>query len=99
MEDRAMEEETFLAMKRFLFNQLADSVADMPTDIMGSDGKTIAQEWDAVLRDGDVLYLCEVKHNIILEQVNKLPERIRKFKQFQVDAQSEFHSAKKLVGV
>jgi hypothetical protein len=99
MEDQAMEQETYLAVKRFLVSQLGDSVADMPTDILGSDGKTIVQEWDAVFRDGDVLYLCEAKHNMTLEQVNKLPERIKKFKQFQADAQSEFHSAKRLVGV
>jgi hypothetical protein len=99
MEDQAMEQETYLAVKRFLVSQLGESVADMPTDILGSHGKTIVQEWDAVFRDGDVLYLCEAKHNITLEQVNKLPERIKKFKQFQADAQSEFHSAKKLVGV
>jgi len=99
MEDQAMEQETYLAVKRFLVSQLGDSVADMPTDILGLDGKTIVQEWDAVFRDGDVLYLCEAKHNMTLEQVFKLPERIKKFKQFQADAQSEFHSAKKLVGV
>jgi hypothetical protein len=99
MEDQAMEQETYLAVKRFLVSQLGDSVVDMPTDILGLDGKTIVQEWDAVFRDGDVLYLCEAKHNMTLEQVNKLPERIKKFKQFQADAQSEFHGAKKLVGV
>ena len=99
MEDQAMEQETYLAVKRFLVSQLGDSIADMPTDILGSDGKTIVQEWDAVFRDGDVLYLCEAKHNMTLDQVNKLPERIKKFKQFQADAQSEFHSAKKSVGV
>lgn len=86
-----MEQETYLAVKRFLVSQLGDSVADMPTDILGSDGKTIVQEWDAVFRDGDVLYLCEAKHNMTWEQVTKLPERIKKFKQFQADAQSEFH--------
>jgi hypothetical protein len=99
MEDQAMEQETYLAVKRFLVSQLGDSIADMPTDILGSDGKTIVQEWDAVFRDGDVLYLCEAKHNMTLEQVNQLPERIKKFKQFQADAQSDFHGAKKLVGV
>jgi hypothetical protein len=98
MEDQAMEE-TYLAVKRFLASQLADSVADMPTDILGSDGKTIVQEWDASFRDGDVLYLCEAKHNMTLEQVNQLPRRIKKFKQLQADAQSVFHSAKMLVGV
>ena len=46
MEDRAMEQETYLAVKRFLASQLGDSVADMPTDILGSDGKTIVQEDD-----------------------------------------------------
>ena len=99
MEDKAMEQETYLAVKKFLICQLGDSVADMPTDILGSDRKTVVQEWDAVFRDGDVLYLCEAKHNMTLEHVNKLPERIEKFKQFQPDAQSEFHSAKKLVGI
>ena len=88
-----------MAVKRFLVSQLGDSVADMPTDILGSDGKTIVQEWDAVFRDGDVLYLCEAKHHMTLMQVNKLPHRIKKFKHFQANAQSEFHSGRKLVGV
>jgi hypothetical protein len=99
LEDRAMEEETYLAMKRFLFNELADSVVDMPTDIMGSDEKTIVQEWDAVFRDGDVLYLCEAKHNMSLKQVNKLPQRIKDFKKFQRNAQPEFRNCTKYVGV
>ena len=59
-----------MALKRFLPNQLADSVADMPTVILGSDGKTIVQEWDSVFRDGDALYLCEAKHNMKLEQLD-----------------------------
>jgi hypothetical protein len=99
MKDQAMEQETFLAMKRYLVRQLGDSVVDMPTEILGSDGKTIVQEWDAVFGDGDVLYLCKAKHNKTLKQVNKLPHRIKKFRQLQADAQSEFHGAKQLVGV
>ena len=71
----------------------------MPTDILGSDGNTIVQSWDAVFRDGDVLYLCEAKHNMTFQQMNKLPERIKMFRQFQANAQSEFHSCKKIVGV
>jgi uncharacterized pyridoxamine 5'-phosphate oxidase family protein len=80
-------------------NQLGDSVGDMPTDILSSDGKTSIQSWDAVFRDGDVLYLCEAKHNMTFQQMNKLPERIKMFRQFQANAQSEFHSCKKIVGV
>ena len=36
VEDKAMEEETLLAMKSFLINHLGPSVIEMPTDIMGS---------------------------------------------------------------
>ena len=99
MEDQAMEQETNLAVKRFLGSQLGDSVADMPTDILGSDGKTIVQEWDAVFRDGDVLYLCEAKHDVTLKKANKVPQRIRDFKKLQPNAQPEFGNCRKYVGV
>jgi hypothetical protein len=99
MEDKAMEQETYIAVKRYLATHLGSSIEDMATDIMGSDGKTVVQEWDAVFKDGDVLYLCVAKHNMTLKQVNKLHERIRKFKEFQVNAQPEFRSVTKYVGV
>ncbi|OAJ42500.1 hypothetical protein BDEG_25952 [Batrachochytrium dendrobatidis JEL423] len=98
-EDKAMEEETHLAVRRFLATHLGPSAVDMPTDIMAADGKTIVQEWDAVFKDGDVLYLCEAKHNMTFEQVNKLPARIRKFKEFQANAQPEFRNVTKYAGV
>jgi hypothetical protein len=99
IEDKAMEEETLLAMKRFLLNHLGSSVIEMPTDILGSDGKTSVQEWDAVFKVDDVLYLCEAKHNMTLKQVNKLPDRIKLFKEFRADAQEEFLKVNKIVGV
>ncbi|OAJ38592.1 hypothetical protein BDEG_22500 [Batrachochytrium dendrobatidis JEL423] len=98
-EDKAMEEETHLAVRRFLATHLGPSAVDMPTDIMAADGKTIVQEWNAVFKDGDVLYLCEAKHNMTDKQVNKLPARIRKFKEFQANAQPEFRNVTKYVGV
>ncbi|KAK5668186.1 hypothetical protein QVD99_005223 [Batrachochytrium dendrobatidis] len=98
-EDQAMEEETHLAVRRFLATHLGPSAVDMPTDIMAADGKTIVQEWNAVFKDGDVLYLCEAKHNMTDKQVNKLPARIRKFKEFQANAQPEFRNVTKYVGV
>ena len=98
-EDKAMEEETHLAVRRFLATHLGPSIEVMPTDIMAADGKTIVQEWDAVFKDGDVLYLCEAKHNMTDKQVNKLPARIRKFKEFQANAQPEFRNVTKYVGV
>ncbi|KAJ8322731.1 hypothetical protein QVD99_007629 [Batrachochytrium dendrobatidis] len=98
-EDQATEEETHLAVKRFLATHLGPSIEVMPTDIMAADGKTIVQEWDAVFKDGDVLYLCEAKHNMTDKQVNKLPARIRKFKEFQANAQPEFRNVTKYVGV
>ncbi|KAJ8322660.1 hypothetical protein O5D80_008203 [Batrachochytrium dendrobatidis] len=98
-EDQAMEEETHLAVKRFLATHLGPSAVDIPTDIMAADGKTIVQEWNAVFKDGDVLYLCEAKHNMTDKQVNKLPARIRKFKEFQANAQPEFRNVTKYVGV
>ena len=94
-----MEEETLLAMKSFLINHLGPSVIEMPTDLMGSDGKTIVQEWDAVFKVDDVLYLCEAKHNMTLKQVNKLPQRIKQFKEFRAAAQEEFQQVNKFVGV
>ena len=99
VEDKAMEQETLLAMKRFLINHLGLSVTEMPTDILGLDGKTIIQEWDAVFKAHDVLYLCEAKHNMTLKQVNKTFERIQKFKGFKMNAQAEFRQVKKVVGV
>ena len=99
IEDKAMEEETLLAMKSFLINHLEASVIEMPTDIKGSDGKTVVQEWDAVFKVDNVLYLCEAKHNMTLKQVNKLPQRIKLFSKFRVDAQEEFRQVNKFVGV
>ncbi|OAJ42894.1 hypothetical protein BDEG_26286 [Batrachochytrium dendrobatidis JEL423] len=98
-EDQAMEEETHLAVKRFLATHLGPSIEVMPTDIMAADGKTVVQEWDAVFKDGDVLYLCEAKHNMTDKQVTKLFARIRKFKEFQANAQPEFRNVTKYVGV
>ncbi|EGF76724.1 hypothetical protein BATDEDRAFT_92498 [Batrachochytrium dendrobatidis JAM81] len=94
-----MEEETHLAVRRFLATHLGPSIEVMPTDIMAADGKTIVQEWNAVFKDGNVLYLCEAKHNMTDKQVNKLPARIRKFKEFQANAQPEFRNVTKYVGV
>ncbi|KAJ1503497.1 hypothetical protein HMI56_002107 [Coelomomyces lativittatus] len=98
-EDKAMEQETYLAMKQFLATHLGPSVEDMPTNIMASDGKTIVQEWDAIFKDGNVLYLCEAKHNMTFEHITKFPGRIRKFKEFQANAQPEFRNITKHVGV
>jgi hypothetical protein len=75
VEEKAMEEETLYDMKRFLINYLGLSVNEIPTDIglsvneiptdiLGLDGKTVLQEWDAVFKVDDVLYLCEAKHNL-----------------------------------
>ncbi|KAJ1504967.1 hypothetical protein HMI55_001792 [Coelomomyces lativittatus] len=94
-----MEQETYLAVKQFLATHLGPSVEDMPTNIMGSDKKTIVQEWDAIFKDGNVLYLCEAKHNMTFEHVNKFPARIQKFKEFQTNAQPEFRNITKYVGV
>jgi hypothetical protein len=94
-----MEEETLLAMKTFLINHIGGSVIDMPTDIMGSDGKTTIQEWDAVFKVDDVLYLCEAKHNMTLNQVNKLDQRIKQFEKIRAAAQKEFKEVNKFVGV
>jgi hypothetical protein len=42
-----------------------------------------------IFQVGRVLYLCEAKHNMTLKQVNKLRERIQKFKEFHVHTQPE----------
>ncbi len=67
-------------MKRFLFPHLGNEVTDMPTDVLGSDGKTIVQEWDAVFRVGDVLYLCDAKHNMTLDRCLKDFKALESFK-------------------
>jgi hypothetical protein len=56
-----MEEEPLLDLKSFWINHLGPSVIEMPADIMGSDGKTIVQEWVAVFKVDDVIYSCEAK--------------------------------------
>jgi hypothetical protein len=53
----------------------------------------------AVFKKGDILYLCQTKHNMTINHVNNLPERIQKFKEFQATAQPEFRAVKKHVGV
>jgi hypothetical protein len=99
IEDKAMEKETLLAMKSFLINHVGHSVIEMPTDIMGSDGKTIVQEWDAVFKVDDVLYLCVAKHNMTLKHLLELPQRIKLFNKIRADAQDEFLKVNKIVGV
>jgi hypothetical protein len=95
-----LQKKLFLAMKRFLINHLGPSFIEMPTDILGLDGKTIIQEWDAVFKVDDVLYLCcEAEHNMTLQQVNKTVKRIEKFKGFKMNAQAEFRQVNKFVGV
>ncbi len=71
VEEKAMEEETLYDMKRFLINYLGLSVNEIPTDILGLDGKTVLQEWDAVFKVHDVLYLCEAKHIMTSKRVTK----------------------------
>jgi hypothetical protein len=97
MEDKAMEEVS-LAMKNYLLKNLGSSVIEMPTDIMGSDGK-IKQEWDGAFKVEDVLYLCEAKHVMTLDKVLKIPDRIKKFWELQPYAQFEFRNIKNVVGV
>lgn len=83
-------------MKTFLIYHLGASVIEMPTEIMGSDGKTTVKEWDAVFKVDDELYLCESKQTMTLQQVNKLPQRIKLFSKYQAKAQEEL---RKFVGI
>ncbi|KAI8896917.1 hypothetical protein BC833DRAFT_658974 [Globomyces pollinis-pini] len=85
-----------VTMESFLIKHLGPSAIEMRTDILGLDGKPLVQvqEWNAVLKVDNVLYLCEVKHNMTLQQVNSAIERMVKIK-----AQAEFQQANKIVGV
>ncbi len=95
-----MEEEIALAMKKYLNSHLGSIVTEMPTEIIGTDGKVV-QEWDAAFKVDDVLYLCEAKHVMCIDKVPNICERINTFKeQFQSHAQEEFTTRiKKIVGV
>jgi hypothetical protein len=100
MEDKAMEDEVALAMKKYLHHNLGPTVIDIPTDIIVGSGK-IVQEWDAAFKVDDVLYLCEAKHVMSSDKVANIPNRIRKFKEeFQPKAQKEFKEGiNEVVGV
>jgi hypothetical protein len=89
MEDKAMEEEVSLAMKKYLHNNLGPFVLDVPTDVIDGRGRVV-QEWDAAYKVEDILYLCEAKHVMSSYKVAEIPKRIDKFKKmFQAGAQRQ----------
>jgi hypothetical protein len=99
-EDMAMEEEVAQAMKKYLRLHVGSNVTELPRKVFGSDGNVV-QEWDAVFKVENVLYLCESKHVMSVDKVPKIAQRIQMFQeQFQPDAQQEFSTdIKKIVGV
>ena len=90
IEDKAMEEEISLAMKKYIDDHFDSNVIEMPTEVKRSN-KMVMQEWDAAFKVDDVLYLCEAKHHMSIDKVLKIPDRIKQFiEKFQPHAQKEF---------
>jgi hypothetical protein len=99
-EDMAMEEEVALALKDCFHFRFGSTLLNMPRKIYGTDGE-VAQEWDAVFKVGDVLYLCEAKHVMSCAKVANIPQRIKLFKeQLQPHAPKDFSiGVNQVVGV
>jgi hypothetical protein len=96
----AMEEETLLAMKTYLMEELQATSTNMPTDIYKTGGKQI-QEWDGAVLSGETLYLLEAKHSMSIEKVKKLADRVKAFPQtLERSAQKDvFVKFSRIVGV
>jgi hypothetical protein len=88
------------AMKYHLHTHLGFDATEMHTKVHGLDGKVV-QEWDAIFKVDDVLYLCEAKHIMCVIKVLNILEKLKTFKeQFQKHAQEEFSMGiNKVVGV
>jgi hypothetical protein len=94
-----MEEEISKAMKSYLLKHLGKEVQEMPTDVLRSNGK-VEQEWDGAFKVGGVLYLCEAKHSMNVDHLEKFPQRIQKFKDLQPYVQPEFKEGiEQVIGV
>ncbi|KAI3655834.1 hypothetical protein MP638_006493 [Amoeboaphelidium occidentale] len=100
MEDKAMEHEVGLAMKNYLEKQLGSNVVSAPTKVFGPNNHVV-QEWDAALKAGETLYLCEAKHVMSNTKLEAIVRRIEVFrKKFQPRAQADLSDGiRKIVGV
>ncbi|CAI2195337.1 9751_t:CDS:2, partial [Funneliformis geosporum] len=95
VEDKAMEDETLLAVKNSLNKMFKLTVEIFPDRIMYKN-KISIMELDGILICGNKVFLLEAKHKMTAEHVGNLIDRLNEFpKKLEITDSSEF---KKLLG-
>ncbi|CAM6081579.1 unnamed protein product [Calypogeia fissa] len=98
-EDQAMKVKIAQAVRTFLLRKLGEAVKDLPTDFYYPHGG-IAQEWDAIYRVSDTIYLCQAKHVMSIEKVRMFPARLKQFNELQAVLPLDYSAGvKNIVGV
>uniref|UniRef100_U9SSX6 Uncharacterized protein n=1 Tax=Rhizophagus irregularis (strain DAOM 181602 / DAOM 197198 / MUCL 43194) TaxID=747089 RepID=U9SSX6_RHIID len=92
VEDKAMKEETLLAIMEALNKYETVPIKIYPKNIIKDQLQTPIMGWDKILIAGERMYLVEAEHNITLENINNLSDEIKEFKKLKKnDVSSEYH--------
>ncbi|CAB4387242.1 unnamed protein product [Rhizophagus irregularis] len=95
IEDKAVEDETLLAVKNFLNKMFKLTVEIFPHRIMYKNQESI-MEWDGILTCDNKVFLLETKHKMTAKHIENLINRLSEFQNKLVITDSlEF---KKLLG-
>ncbi|CAB5394293.1 unnamed protein product [Rhizophagus irregularis] len=95
IEDKAVEDETLLAVKNFLNKMFKLTVEIFPHRIMYKNQESI-MEWDVILTCDNKVFLLETKHKMTAKHIENLINRLSEFQNKLVITDSlEF---KKLLG-
>ncbi|CAB4476202.1 unnamed protein product [Rhizophagus irregularis] len=92
VEDKAMKEETLLAIMEALNKYETVPIKIYPKNIIKDQLQTPIMGWDKILIAGERMYLVEAEHNITLENINNFADEIKEFKKLKKnDVSSEYH--------
>ncbi|RIA92775.1 hypothetical protein C1645_691320 [Glomus cerebriforme] len=95
IEDKAIEDETLLAVKNFLNKMFKLTVEIFPHRIMYKNKQSI-MEWDGILTCDNKVFLLETKHKMTAEHIENLINRLSEFQnKLEITDSLEF---KKLLG-
>ncbi|CAB4386807.1 unnamed protein product [Rhizophagus irregularis] len=90
--DKAMKEETLLAIMEALNKYESVPIKIYPKNIIKDQLQTPIMGWDKILIVGERMYLVEAEHNITLENINNFADEIKEFKKLKKnDVSSEYH--------
>ncbi|RGB26427.1 hypothetical protein C1646_631345, partial [Rhizophagus diaphanus] len=91
-EDKAMKEETLLAIMDALNKYESVPIKVFPKNIIKDQLQTPIMGWDKILIAGERMYLVEAEHNITLENIINFADEIKEFKKLKKnDVSSEYH--------